>query len=94
MPHGHLATKEARKAWSWVFLVPTAEAGFVVVAVFFVLLQLIVKEKPYPVLWNGSASSLQGLTVYSIVVISQPGREKVEEEGKKIPFKDVMPELH
>lgn len=65
----------------------------VAVVLLFVLLHVIVKEKPYSVLWNGSASSSQGLICYCIAVISQPGRENIEEKGKKLPFKDVMQNL-
>lgn len=60
----------------------------------FCFLHITVKEKPYPELWDDSVSASQGLIGCSIVVISQPRRERVEERNKKLPFKDVTHKLH
>lgn len=60
----------------------------------FCFLHITVKEKPYPELWDDSVSASQGLIGCSIVVISQPRRERLEERNKKLPFKDVTHKLH
>lgn len=96
MPHGCLAPQDIRRAWSRFFWFLQRKDLLLLLCrccCFTFCFASCNSQKPYSVLWNGSASSSQGLICYCIAVISQPGRENIEEKGKKLPFKDVMQNL-